>query len=583
MNHLKISTRLTLLAGGLCLLLASVGGLGLYGLHQSHQATRTIYDDRVVPLGQLRDVYARQMVNQQLVLTSLVDPQPQAVARRMAEVETNATAITRMWAAYMGTYLTADERVLADQFIGARKVFLQTALLPIRQALLAGDLEKARQLALTVMPQAYAAASTTLAALTQLQIDVAQQEYKAATASYARQQAVAGSAIVLALVLGGLFGWRLTRSLTRALGAEPAEVGAAADAVAAGDLTRPISLRAADSTSVMAAMQRMRDSLAQTVTTVRQNAESVASASAQIAAGNNDLSSRTEEQASALEETAASMEELSSTVGHNAENARQANQLAVGASEVAARGGAVVVQVVQTMKGINESSKKIADIISVIDGIAFQTNILALNAAVEAARAGDEGRGFAVVATEVRNLARRSADAAKEIKSLITDSVERVQEGTTLVGQAGSTMKEVVFAIGRVATIMNEITSATIEQSAGVGQVNEAMTQMDQATQQNAALVEQSAAAAESLKVQAVQLLEAVALFKLESCASTRPDAVTPALKTPASAGVQPRNGAERRGENRARNVVRPSFAARLAAPSMAARATGTDGAWSSF
>jgi len=235
------------------------------------------------------------------------------------------------------------------------------------------------------------------------------------------------------------------------------------------------------------------------------------------------------------------------------------------------------------MKGINESSKKIADIISVIDGIAFQTNILALNAAVEAARAGDEGRGFAVVATEVRNLARRSADAAKEIKSLITDSVERVQEGTTLVGQAGSTMKEVVFAIGRVATIMNEITSATIEQSAGVGQVNEAMTQMDQATQQNAALVEQSAAAAESLKVQAVQLLEAVALFKLESCASTRPDAVTPALKTPASAGVQPRNGAERRGENRARNVVHPSFAARLAAPSMAARATGTDGAWSSF
>ena len=593
MNHLKISTRLTLLTGGLCLLLAAGGGMGLYGLNQSHHATRTIYDDRVVPMGQLRDVYARQMVNQQLVLTSLIDPQPQAVARRMAELEANAAAITRTWEVYMGTALTAEERALGDRFIGARKVFLQTALLPIKQALLGGDQEQARRLALTVMPETYAAASATLEALTKLQIDIAQREYEGATASYARLQATIGGAIVFALVLAGLFGWRLTRSLTRALGAEPAEVGAAADAVAAGDLARPITLRPGDSTSVMAAMQRMNESLAQTVTAVRQNAESVASASAQIAAGNNDLSSRTEEQASALEETAASMEELSSTVGLNADNARQANQLALGASEVAARGGAVVVQVVQTMKGINESSKKIADIISVIDGIAFQTNILALNAAVEAARAGDQGRGFAVVATEVRSLAHRSADAAKEIKTLITASVERVQEGTALVDQAGSTMQEVVTAIGRVTTIMNEITAATIEQSAGVGQVNEAITQMDQTTQQNAALVEQSAAAAESLKAQAVQLVEAVALFKLASKAAAPQLAAADSPETPARMAAPAWNGPDRRGENRARNVVRPRFTAAPAVRSMPAqtqtqtqaqaRATGTDGGWASF
>ena len=333
----------------------------------------------------------------------------------------------------------------------------------------------------------------------------------------------------------------------------------AAERMAAGDLTVELEAEGKDETAqLLQALAGMKDNLSNIVGGVRQNAEGVATASAQIAQGNQDLSQRTEEQASALEETAASMEELSSTVKQNADNARQANQLALGASTVAVKGGEVVGEVVDTMKGINDSSKKIADIISVIDGIAFQTNILALNAAVEAARAGEQGRGFAVVASEVRNLAGRSAEAAKEIKSLITASVERVEQGTALVDKAGATMSEVVASIKRVTDIMGEISAASSEQSAGVAQVGEAVSQMDQATQQNAALVEQSAAAAESLKTQAQQLVQAVAVFRLaQGGAAMAQPAALPAA-APAGAG-----SAERRGPNRATNVTRPTFAAR--------------------
>jgi methyl-accepting chemotaxis protein len=327
------------------------------------------------------------------------------------------------------------------------------------------------------------------------------------------------SALTLMFSLGavatgllGFFGWLLARSITAPLN-QAVEIS---QAVAAGDLSLQFDASGASETSqLLIALKAMQASLASVVDNVRRNSESVATASAQISQGNNDLSSRTEQQASALEETAASMEQLSATVKQNADNARQADQLARGASVVAIKGGDVVAQVVETMKGINDSSKKISDIISVIDGIAFQTNILALNAAVEAARAGEQGRGFAVVASEVRSLAGRSADAAKEIKSLISASVERVERGTSLVDQAGVTMTEVVSSIKRVTDIMGEISAASTEQSAGVSQIGEAVTQMDQATQQNAALVEESAAAAESLKTQARHLVEAVAVFKL--------------------------------------------------------------------
>jgi methyl-accepting chemotaxis protein len=309
-----------------------------------------------------------------------------------------------------------------------------------------------------------------------------------------------------------------------------------ASAVAAGDLTQHIAVGANDETGkLMQALKRMNDSLKDIVSRVRVGTDTIVTASGQIASGNMDLSSRTEQQASSLEETASSMEELNATVRQNEQNARAANQLALAASTVAVRGGQVVSEVVQTMGAINTASHRIADIIGVIDGIAFQTNILALNAAVEAARAGEHGRGFAVVATEVRSLAQKSAAAAREIKTLITDSVSQVQGGTRLAQQAGATMDEVVASVRQVTDMMGEISSASAEQSAGIGQVNQAIVQMDQTTQQNAALVEEAAAAAGALQEQAQQLQAAVQVFRVDAAG------VPAALAAPRSAGMPAR------------------------------------------
>jgi methyl-accepting chemotaxis protein len=443
--------------------------------------------------------------------------------------------------------------------------------------------DEATKLLLSTVLPLQTTALDALEELTKFQIDATQ-------AFVVESEQTYRSAVILMLALGAIavsllafFGWLLARSIIRPLN-QAVDISRA---VAAGDLSLQFEASGRSETSLLlVSLKEMQTSLARVVSNVRQNSESVATASAQIAQGNNDLSQRTEEQASALEQTAASMEELSATVKQNADNAKQASQLALNASTVAVQGGEVVGQVVNTMKGINDSSKRIADIISVIDGIAFQTNILALNAAVEAARAGEQGRGFAVVASEVRSLAGRSADAAKEIKSLISTSVERVEQGTLLVDQAGTTMSEVVTAIKRVTDIMGEISAASIEQSIGVAQVGEAVTQMDQATQQNAALVEESAAAAESLKGQAQQLVQTVAVFKLGHGGEHVVAAPSPAAR-PAAAP----SPVERRGPNRAKNVTRPNFAAK-AKPAAAADAhvveapapkTGTSDDWTSF
>ncbi|MBA4110901.1 MAG: methyl-accepting chemotaxis protein [Leptothrix sp. (in: Bacteria)] len=334
--------------------------------------------------------------------------------------------------------------------------------------------------------------------------------------AYVTQRNVLAMACLLAFAAAGLAGVLITRGLTRALGAEPASLGEAAHRVAAGDLGAIEGTAQAHPGSVLASLGAMQGNLSRIVGQVRSASNSIATGSAEIAMGNADLSQRTEEQASNLQQTAASMDQLSSTVKNNAEMAQQANQLSNAASLAAAKGGDVVSQVVGTMNEIADSSKKIVDIIGVIDGIAFQTNILALNAAVEAARAGDQGRGFAVVASEVRTLAQRSANAAKEIKALIGASVEKVDTGAQQVHVAGKSMEDIVAQVKRVNDLLSEISNATAEQSIGINQVGHSVTQLDQVTQQNAALVEESAAAAESLKRQAAQLAEVVDVFKLE-------------------------------------------------------------------
>ncbi|MDY7572974.1 methyl-accepting chemotaxis protein [Actimicrobium sp. CCI2.3] len=372
------------------------------------------------------------------------------------------------------------------------------------------------------------------------------------------------------LFIGGVIAWLITRGVLQTMGGEPAEASVVARSIAAGELGVAIATRRDDHSSLLFAMKEMRDSLVDIVSRVRASTVTIATGSAEIASGNQDLSSRTEQQASSLAETAASMEQLTATVKQNADNARQANQLALSASSVAVKGGSVVAQVVDTMESINASSRKISDIIGVIDGIAFQTNILALNAAVEAARAGEQGRGFAVVATEVRNLAQRSAAAAKEIKTLIGDSVDKVDIGSKLVVEAGSTMGEIVNSVRRVTDIMADIMAASVEQSAGIEQVNLAIGQMDQVTQQNAALVEEAAAAAESLQEQAGELARTVAIFKFDGSDASA------VMATPVPA------------RRVARPVINKPLVARSALPSPARKpavklAPKSDGDWEEF
>ena len=549
MNNFKISTRLWFLITLLSALLAMIGFLGLYATSQANEGMRTTFEDRTVPLKQLTDINYLLNRNRILVMDMLLNTDTANVQRRSKEIQENSALRLELWKQYMATQLTAEEEKLAKAFDERVTDYTRNGVVAVTSAMQAGNMDAADKAYRDGLSPRAPPMQDAVTALVKLQIDVAQAEYNSAVARYQTMRTLSIVAIVLGIAAAVVFGFFLIRNIAAAL-QHAMEVSSA---VSNGNLSTTIRQNGSDEVAqVLLALSAMQGNLAQIVTRVRQGSDSVSTASTEIAQGNQDLSARTEKQASALEETAASMEELASTVKQNADNARQANQLAQSASTVAVQGGEVVAQVVDTMHGISASSKKIADIISVIDGIAFQTNILALNAAVEAARAGEQGRGFAVVASEVRSLAGRSAEAAKEIKALINDSVSRVEQGSTQVEQAGATMSEVVASIRRVTDIMGEISAASTEQSQGVAQIGEAVQQMDQVTQQNAALVEEMAAAASSLRSQAQELVQVVSVFRLAdgqavsspprvaAAAPQAPPVAAPALRKPAPAAAAP-------------------------------------------
>ena len=509
MDRLKISTRLTFSFMTLMVLILVLGGVALWGSSTQRSALTDITQKQIPIIRTLNTItdganeQAIQFRNLAIFSTETLQASARAMIQKTrTELAGEMDSLSKHTHSGLGQSLLEDLKQRRVAFLKSGDEFLalldqgqrDEALKLLETQLRPNQLEYQRVIRSMLDHQTQSS-------------DVASQKAEAAADNLFQEVLAAGAiAILLAVTLA----ITITRSITRPLSLAMA----AADRVARGDLSGQITVKSQDETGqLLSALQRMQHSLVSTVSAVRGNAQGVASGSAQIAMGNNDLSSRTEEQASALEQTAASMEQLSATVKQNADNARQANQMAVNASSVATQGGEVVAEVVETMKSINESSHRISDIIGVIDGIAFQTNILALNAAVEAARAGEQGRGFAVVASEVRALAGRSADAAKEIKQLITTSVQRVEQGSMLVDKAGETMTDVVTAIRRVTDIMGEISAASHEQSSGMAQIGEAVTQMDQTTQQNAALVEEMAAAASSLHNQAQSLVEAVAVF----------------------------------------------------------------------
>ena len=517
---LTIKARLALVIITLTSLLIVVGGLGLSGMAASNAANQETNQAKMPAMIALGNT--EHFLNQQRTTLDqaalILDPGAAQMVTLLAQEADLSKQALAAWNTYLALPRNAGQDAVVKTMTGELAA-IGAALETFRNAIKEAD----RDRVLTTLPKvdaAYAALQTHNAEMKKVLGQQAATDFKTTEAKYGVFQLVSLGAILAGLA-AALYSWFSLRS--RILLPIQAIMGHF-DAIAAGDLRQAVTIDDKDEMGLLlAGLAKMQLSLVETVTAVRSGSDAIATASQEIAAGNLDLSSRTEEQASALEQTASAMDQFMGAAHQNADNARQANQLAASASDIASKGGAVVSQVVGTMSSINESSKKIVDIISVIDGIAFQTNILALNAAVEAARAGEQGRGFAVVASEVRNLAQRSAGAAREIKELISASVDTVNAGTRLVDQAGQTMQEIVASVKRVTDIMTEISSASDEQTRGISQISGAIGQMDAVTQQNAALVEEAAAATESLRLQADTLTGVVSVFRLAGTAAAAP------------------------------------------------------------
>ncbi|MFD1561151.1 methyl-accepting chemotaxis protein [Paraburkholderia silviterrae] len=511
---ISIRSRLTFVTGALCLLLTGMGMFGLNSLSDVNASLKAMYENRLVAMGQL-DLIVRVLNRVRYdVAAASGNTDATAIDEKLHQLNKDLAAGNAAWAAYRSTALTSREAAQANDFSAAYQKFFDEAVKPALAALQAHDMVRVAMLVDGPMESRYPSVQNALNALIAIQLDAGRRQYESSEQTYATVCIVSIAAIAAGAIAAACVGWWLIRAISVPLD----RAVRVARCVSQGDLTQPIQVGPLDETGyLLQALSDMKHSLTGMVRAVHACTEAIEGTSSRIAAENFDLSSRTRHQAASLEETALSVEQLTSTVRMNGENARQADELARAASEVAARGGDAMSRVVLTMSSIEQSSRRIVEIINVIDSIAFQTNILALNAAVEAARAGEHGRGFAVVATEVRGLAQRSAAAAKEIKNLIDDSVAKVDAGSRLVHEAGGTITEVVAGTRRVADIMIEITAASQEQSDGIEEINRAVLQFDGATQQNSAMAEKATVAAQALRDEASQLARVVAAFKLEA------------------------------------------------------------------
>jgi len=546
LDRLTIRTRLTGTIALLGLLILFLGTLGIFELRKSNEILKDVYGNAMVSM---QTIYESQIQIDRARLSLdrvALDPDNPISQDPLKRSQGFIDGSDKFWKRYLSLPFGPGEKELAMQADAKRQELIKDGLLPAIKALEEKNQPEIRRLMLSEVTRLFRLYLEANEKLTAYQLEHTGQQYQASQTDYSRSMMFSITAVVIGIGLAGVSGLMLLRAVMHPL----EQTRNHFEAMAQGNLSNQIERSRDDEMgAMMTGLKHMQDRLAGTVRSVREGSDAIATASSEIAAGNLDLSRRTVQQAASLEETASSLEELTSTVRQNSENARQASALASSASEIAIKGGELVSRVVDTMGSITASSDKIADIIGVIDGIAFQTNILALNAAVEAARAGEQGRGFAVVATEVRNLAQRSAAAAKDIKALITDSVEKVGSGSALVNETGSTMNEIVSSVGRVTSIISEISEAGREQEIGIEQINQAVAEMDNVTQQNAALVEQAAAASQAMQEQAANLAQMVAVFQIS--------------------GDSQQHGVAR---SLPRNATRPAAVARPAAPARTAR-----------